>query len=851
MRARVNDRLERAIRFPVTLIAAPAGFGKTSALRDFIESTRLDVVRYDVRRDDNTLLGFVQSLSEALEPVAPSALAAFPAIQERVLSASEPVRQLSDWFAEHLKRTVCTVVIDDLHFAAADPGSIALLADIIERSGDRIKWIIAARSDAGLPVGSWIAYGRMDIPISEDDLRFTADEALAAADANATDLDASEIESLRQFTEGWPVALTIALRTRIHAQDLQSASLGTKEMVYRYLAEQVLSGLSQPQRAFALSTSVFASFDVATAEMLGATAATLVEFRSRVTFLNEIAPGQYRYHDLFRDFLESELLREGDGAWEAAVTRAAQILEARNNFIDALTLYTKVRSISDIIRIVDERGFALFERGASERLAAALDVVGDSRLAQHAGALGLKAVIEAARGHFALVKRRFVNAIHAAENDDRLRMSLVQRYAIELVRYDQDCVEFVSPYAHDNTLMVGHRVPLLGTLATAYASSGAVSQAIATIDEALSLLDSRTADDEMQARLYQQAAYVYHMTPEVEKTRNFAQAAIDLALRHNLYEVAARAYTVLFTLAYNEEDPISSLRMLDRVEENAVKGASQQAHIFALIASYEIEAERGSEAALERLDAALHDHEGLLPQARFEALAPAFALRSSWSGDFSTAAAALRETIGSTTVPERRALRAAEAALYAAAAGDRDAVSDASAIAADVLARIPPQHRRAIRIRCFLALADLLRGHEANAQRLLNEAERALTPSMRRLRALVTAIRAYQQARTGQIEHATLAASLERLSAEHFGGFARMLANLPVMMDQSHALAVLTTAEKDILRLLAAGASTKDVASRTGRSPHTVDTHIRSICRKLNCSGRREAVALATSRGWV
>jgi len=43
----------------------------------------------------------------------------------------------------------------------------------------------------------------------------------------------------------------------------------------------------------------------------------------------------------------------------------------------------------------------------------------------------------------------------------------------------------------------------------------------------------------------------------------------------------------------------------------------------------------------------------------------------------------------------------------------------------------------------------------------------------------------------------------------------------------------------------------REVAGSTGRSPHTVDTHIRSICRKLECRGRREAIALATSRGWV
>ncbi|MHB8230211.1 MAG: AAA family ATPase [Vulcanimicrobiaceae bacterium] len=298
IRTRINERLERATRFPVTLIVAPAGFGKSVALRDFIQTSRLEVVRYDVGREDATLLTFVRRLGEALEPVAPSAIAAFPPVQERVLAAEEPVRQLSDWFAEHLKRTVCTIVIDDLHYAAADPASIALLADLIERTSERIKWIIAARSDAGLPVGSWVAYGRMDLPIGEDELRFTADEALATAEASAAELDPQEVESLRRLTDGWPVALAISLRTLTHSHDLRSASLASREMVYRYLAEQVFAALSPSERAFALATCVFSGFDAGVVEALGRSHEFVTELRRRIAFLSEVTPGAYRYHDL-------------------------------------------------------------------------------------------------------------------------------------------------------------------------------------------------------------------------------------------------------------------------------------------------------------------------------------------------------------------------------------------------------------------------------------------------------------------------------------------------------------------------------------------------------------------------
>jgi DNA-binding CsgD family transcriptional regulator len=103
----------------------------------------------------------------------------------------------------------------------------------------------------------------------------------------------------------------------------------------------------------------------------------------------------------------------------------------------------------------------------------------------------------------------------------------------------------------------------------------------------------------------------------------------------------------------------------------------------------------------------------------------------------------------------------------------------------------------------------------------------------------------------GQSEPAAFGAALERLRAEHLGGLARLLEALPISHSTDRAYAALTPAEREILQLLAGGASSKDVAAKTGRSPQTVDTHIRSICRKLRCSGRREAVALATGAGWV
>ena len=851
MRTRINERLTRATRFPVTLIVAPAGFGKTVALRDFIQTTRLEAVRYDVSREDSTLVAFVRGLSRALEPLVPSAFASFPAMRERVMSSAEPVRELAAWFEEHLKRTVCTIVIDDLYYATGDPGTVELLTDVIERTADRINWIIATRSDAGLPVASWIGYGRMDVPIGEDDLRFTSDEALAAADDETQNaVDTGEVEALRELTGGWPIALGIALRMRMHAADLRSASSGTREMVYRYLAEQVFAGLSRREQQFLLATCVFSSFDGAVAAEFGGTPELIAEVRRSVTFLTSSAStGEYRYHDLFREFLERELRRTGAAEWFRAHTDAGAVLEQRAEHAHALTVYARAGASDAILKLVEREAFDLLDRGESEALSAALDAVSDAAQRENATALGVRAMLEASRGRFDVAEAGFIAAIECADERE-LRIALVYRYAIELVRHERDCIELLEPYASDETVSLRLRVQILGTLATAYVGARRIDDAARTMRRALELVEPFA--DEVAARLYQQAAYVFVNSGERERARSYATLAVERALARNLYDVAARAYSALYTLTYDEsDDPIETLAILDRLLESARKAASDQARLYGIIASYEIEVERGDDAALERLDEALDEGRGAVSHVRHETLLPAQALRAAWEGDFARSHELLAGSGERQGTDERRAMRFAEIALYAFAAGLHDEGAEALREATVALDRCTRPTRRALRSHLFLAIAELVRGRTSAAHRHLAEAERLLPQPMRRLRALANAVRALYRIQLSQAEAGTLTATLERLRAEHFGGMARLLAALPVARVEEAGYTQLTPSEREILQHLAKGASTKDVAARTGRSPQTVDTHIRSICRKLNCSGRREAIAIATGAGWV
>ncbi|HEY8320312.1 MAG TPA: LuxR C-terminal-related transcriptional regulator [Candidatus Baltobacteraceae bacterium] len=847
LRARLIDRLVRAAAFPVTLIVAPAGFGKSVALRDFLETRRVEAVRFDVARDQDTLLAFVRGLAGALAETAPSALAAFPSLETRLMAAAEPARECAEWICEHLKRTVCTIVIDDLHHAAVDQGTVAFLVEAVARTSGRISWIVATRTDADLPVASWMAYGTSDAPVGEDDLRFTEDEALAAAETFGGASDAGEIAALRDLTGGWAVALTIALRTRTNASDLRSIAAGTREMVYRYLAEQVFAELAPEVRRLLIDTCVFSSFDAQTGESLGASPETFAALR-RVPFVSS-SEGGYRYHDLFRDFLESELRRSSARDWRAAVARAAELLEDRGDAAQALRLWTRIADEPAVVRAIERHGFDLVERGEAETVAAALQVLGREAREGNAMALGIGAMLAAARGRFDVADRMFRAAVPLAR-DPLVGWSLAYRHALELVRHGRDCGPLLEPLVDLAGMPDYLRAAMRATLATAYAADGRQARASAMMDEALDVSGSVTRDDG-RARIYQQAAYVFQFDDDHARATSYAELAVETAERAGLFDIAARAYSVLYNIVYEEtDDPIAVLSILDRLGESARKAASDQVRLFGLIGAYEIEAERGDDAALDGLDAQLSRAASMLPRSRAESLLPAQALRRTWRREFAEAWSMLAGTAAQATTPGRRAVRAAESALYAAAAGLVEEAEFAIREAREALALCAEPDRRTGRARALLAMTETLRGRSSVAHRDLVEAQRAAAPHLRRLQALVRTARTFYQLSIGQADDAALAASLERLRSDHMGGAARMIAMLPPPVPSSGAYASLTAAERRILDLLVAGASTKEIAEGIDRSPQTVDTHVRAICRKLECRGRREAVALAMRSGW-
>ena len=841
-RHRLNEQLRAASSARITLLVAGAGFGKSIVLDEFVHSAHPDAVWFKLGREHRSLLDFARGFAHALAIALPDLRATLTEVQKQLYRSAQPAELLGTWLGEHLiLAPELVIAIDGLHYAEAS--AVAGLVRAIERATN-VRWFIATRSEVGLPTASWLGYGDAELPLVEDDLRFTLEETREAAQLFGGTWNDDELATLHAATSGWPIALAIALRRRIRPGGLKLLNSGTRELMYGYIAEQIFSALAPDQREFALASAPLGGFDVALAVERGHDAVFIDELVRSLNFVQRTAPGAYRFDELFRQFLEHQLSELPTAERLRIVNAAAHSAEARGDDRQALALAIAGEAQDHINAILARGGIALLGRGNVDLIMRALDAVAPERRSAEPAWLGLRAMVDSAHGDFEQSDRRFENAIRLA-GDPELRETLLQRHGIELVRRGIDCSVMLEPSARNLDIPPARRTPLLATLATSYAQQGRSDDARVTIGSAL--MGVHTLSNEAAARVYQQAAYVYQFSGDAERTRRYAELAANLARAHGLFDIAARALSVQYYLLMQEQDdPAAARLLLEDIMTLGRRGAGKQAELYASIALAVLDAEAGDAAAVDAAEVALAATSEMAQVAYAEGLLPAIALRAAWDGDFLRAYAILEHSVAELNGSDRRALRWAELALYGrAAAHPDDAIALRNAIGELEHAPATPI---ALRARTFLALTELLGVHNDAAHRFLTESERA-TGTVR-AKALVAAVRASYRHASGAGSDSEIEAAAERLRRVGSGGFALLLARLRGATDVT-GYARLTGSEREVLALLVEGASTKDVAARTGRSPQTVDTHVRSICRKLECSGRREAVALAMRFGWV
>ena len=325
-RPRLSERLDRGTASKLMLVSAPAGFGKTTLLTEWL--TAGPAARDDERlaawlsldRADNDPASFWTYLIAALRAAAPgvgeSALALLQAPRpppiETVLTVL--LNDLGGLTAD------IVLVLDDYHVVDARQvqDGMAFLLDHLPAG---LHVVIASRTDPALPLARLRARGEL-AEIRAAELRFTPDEAAAYLnEMMGLRLTARDVAALEGRTEGWIAALQLAALSMQGRDDVAgfiAGFAGDDRYVVDYLAEEVLQRQSDRVQAFLLQTSILGRLsgplcDAVTGQDGGKAMLETLDRGNLFLVPLDDRRRWYRYHHLFADVLQARLLDEQPG----------------------------------------------------------------------------------------------------------------------------------------------------------------------------------------------------------------------------------------------------------------------------------------------------------------------------------------------------------------------------------------------------------------------------------------------------------------------------------------------------------------------------------------------------------
>ena len=319
--------LDNHLECRLLLISAPAGYGKTSLLAEFLAKTELPAAWYQLDPSDSDPYTFMTYLIEALRRmrsftkkergvIGQNAWALLESPQSGI-EPQQVMTVLINQLGEQLTKTFL-VVMNDYHFITS-PVVHQLVDFLLENGPPNLHLILSTRNDPPLSLARFRARGILAV-LRTNDLRFREDEVTELMQQEVPGLSVESLSLLYEKTEGWAAALQIVRSTLSGtdanvASDVISSLSGSQRFVFEYLTEEVFRRQPDDRQRFLLHTAVLAQMDAASCNAIAQindAQQTLEQLEEQNIFVTSLDAHRqwYRYHHLFREFLLTKLRRD-------------------------------------------------------------------------------------------------------------------------------------------------------------------------------------------------------------------------------------------------------------------------------------------------------------------------------------------------------------------------------------------------------------------------------------------------------------------------------------------------------------------------------------------------------------
>jgi LuxR family maltose regulon positive regulatory protein len=367
------------------LISAPAGYGKTSTLTEFLAHTDLPAAWYQLDPSDSDPYTFIAYLIESLRRMTPitnqvdhfsganaQALLESPQVtiepqQVMTVLINELSEQLSDPYL---------VVLDDYHYITSLV--VHQLVDFLLEAGPpNLHLVLSTRSDPPLSLARQKAHGML-AELRVRDLRFREEEVTELMLKEVPGLSVESLSLLNEKTEGWAAALQIVCSSlsgsdaRVASEVISSLS-GSQRYVLEYLTEEVFRRQPGERQHFLLDTAVLTQMDASTCNAIADVSDSqliLEQLEEQNLFVTSLDAQHlwYRYHYLFREFLISKLRREQPDRLRQLGIKAGAYYESLSEWESAFQHYLQSGEAVRAARCACNFAADYVERGRTEAL---------------------------------------------------------------------------------------------------------------------------------------------------------------------------------------------------------------------------------------------------------------------------------------------------------------------------------------------------------------------------------------------------------------------------------------------------------------------------------------------------
>ena len=372
LRRRLLDILHSQTGVRAQVITAPAGYGKTTLLVDFAGELEVPVCWYSLDAADQDARTFIEGILASVRCRFPDFGKLTRARLQNCRELEKEIPQIIGTLTGELSAAIpdyCVFILEDCQNIESSEASRVVIDQWLERTPDNCHIIISSRTPLELGSLARLRLKQKTAEINMSQIAFTSTEAKnLVTQLYNINLTEQELEQLTNKTEGWIVGILLSTY-RLRADKSQSQSLAISHLdVFRYLTTEIFDRQPEEIKSFLLISSTFEQIEPEICDSLMGSYDTLrmlkiLEKDSLFLQCIDQEMAIYRYHQIFREYLQRKLLEENTETYLNLHSRAARLFEDFGRYQEAIAHYLKARNYPESARMIKARAPTFLKTG--------------------------------------------------------------------------------------------------------------------------------------------------------------------------------------------------------------------------------------------------------------------------------------------------------------------------------------------------------------------------------------------------------------------------------------------------------------------------------------------------------